>query len=88
VKVYQHENSYWYQDPISATLNIPNSDFWIVTAILSACGGLGIWEAYEAHPIFYTQSGILFGAIGFLAYRVFWLERRNDHTVLSSSNAV
>lgn len=67
-------------------LKIPNSDFLIVATMLSAFGGLGVWEGYEVHPIFYSQSAVLFGGVGYFAYRIFWLER-TEQMVLPSSNA-
>ena len=54
----------------------PNSDFVILAAILSGIGGIGVWEGYEVHPIFYSQSGVLFGAVGYIAYHSLWLDRR------------
>lgn len=66
---------------------MPNSDFLILAAMLSTVGGIGIWEGYEVHPIFYSQSGILFGAIGYFVYRIFWLDRTKEQAVLPSSNA-
>jgi hypothetical protein len=71
----------------NGVLKIPNSDFFILAAILSAIGGIGVWEGYEVHPAFYSQSGVIFGAIGYFAYRVFWLERTQEQAVLPSSNA-
>ncbi|MGI0023561.1 MAG: hypothetical protein ACREA4_00275 [Nitrososphaera sp.] len=67
-------------------MKIPNSDFLIVTAMLSAFGGLGIWEGYAVNPIFYSQSAVLFGGVGYFAYRIFWLER-TEHVISPSSNA-
>lgn len=56
-------------------MGVSNSDFLVLAGILSAIGGLGIYEGYAVHPIFYSQSALLFGAAGLAGYRVLYLDR-------------
>lgn len=52
------------------------SDFLMFAGILSAIGGLGIYEGYEVHPVFYSQSVLLFGTVGYAGYKVFYADRK------------
>ena len=52
------------------------SDFWILAGILSSLGGLGIYEGYEVHSVFYSQSSVLFGAAGLAGYKVFYSDKK------------
>jgi len=56
-------------------MKIANSDFWILAGILSTMGGIGVWEGSEIHPAFYSQPAIIFGALGYLAFRAFHVDR-------------
>jgi len=57
-------------------MSIPNSDLWILAGVISAIGGIGIWEGYELHPAFYAHPAILFGGLGYMAYKAIYLDRR------------
>ena len=52
------------------------SDFWILAGMLSSLGGLGIYEGYEVHSVFYSQSAVLFGAAGLAGYKVFHSDKK------------
>jgi len=56
-------------------MKIVNSDFWILAGILLTMGGIGVWEGSEIHPIFYSQSAIIFGGLGYFAFRTFTVDR-------------
>jgi len=58
-------------------MNICHSDLWILAGIIAAIGGIGIWEGYELHPAFYAHPAILFGGLGYMAYKVI-LDRRKQ----------
>lgn len=55
---------------------LSNSDFWIAAVMLSGFGGLGVWEGYEVHPVFFSQAAVNFGFIGYFWYQVFHLDHR------------
>ena len=55
---------------------LSNRDFVIMAGILSAIGGLGIYEGYEVHPVFYSQSVLLFGTAGYAGYKVFYADNK------------
>jgi hypothetical protein len=72
-----------------AELHISNSDFWILAGIFSAIGGVGIYEGNELHPMFYSRPVIIFGGLGYLAYVLFYLDRKtedNETSLRASSN--
>lgn len=62
-------------------MHISNSDFWILAGILSAIGSVGIYEGSAVHPAFYAQSAIIFGGLGYLAFKAFYLDRKLDGNV-------
>src|SRR5215510_1329738 len=68
---------------INNEMKVSNFDFWMLAGMFSLVGGLGIWEGTELHPVFYSQSGIIFGSIGYLAHKVFYLDRRKESTAIS-----
>ena len=43
----------------------------IIAVILSTVGGIGTYEGYELSPAFYSQSAILYGGLGYFAYKAF-----------------
>ncbi len=51
-------------------------DFLVFAGMFSAIGGIGIYEGYEVHPIAYSQSILLFGAVGYAGYKVFYADKR------------
>ena len=55
-----------------------NRDFMMMAGILSAIGGLGIYEGYEVHPVFYSQSVLLFGTAAYAGYKVFYADKRES----------
>jgi hypothetical protein len=55
-----------------------NFDFWVLAGILATVGALGVYEGNELHPVFYSQSSILFGGLGYLAYKAFYLDRNTE----------
>ena len=57
-----------------------NSDFWVLAGILATVGALGVYEGSELHPVFYSQSSILFGGLGYFAYKTFYLNRKTELT--------
>lgn len=57
---------------------ISNRDFMMMAGILSAIGGLGIYEGYEVHPVFYSQSVLLFGTGAYAGYKVFFADKRES----------
>jgi len=59
-------------------MKIRNSDFWILATIVSVIAGLGVYQGNELHPAFYSQPVILFGGLGFLAYRGFYLDKKSN----------
>jgi len=67
-------------------LHISNSDFWILAGILSAIGSIGIYEGSAVHPVFYAQPAIIFGGLGYFAFKAFYLDRKLDgnETVLAA----
>ena len=64
--------------PIKRGMPICNSDLWILAGIISAIGGIGIWEGYELHPGFYAHPAILFGGLGYMAYKAIFLDHRKQ----------
>ena len=66
-------------------MNISNSDFWVLSAILSMIGGIGVWEGNELHPAFYAQPAIIFGSLGYFAYKTFFLDRKPEAPTLPFS---
>jgi hypothetical protein len=60
-------------------------DFMILAGILSAIGGLGLYEGYEVHPIFYSQSALLFGSVGYAGYKVFFADNKEKLTTSVNS---
>ena len=69
-------------------MQISNSDFWILAGILSTIGGLGIYEGYEISPALYAQPAILFGGLGFFAFKAFYLDSRKEATSSQSPTAI
>lgn len=65
-------------------MNVSNSDFWILAGIFSAIGGIGIYEGYELSPIFYSQTAIIFGGLGYLAFKAFYIDRETKQESGSS----
>jgi hypothetical protein len=57
-----------------------NSDFWVLAGILATVGALGVYEGSELHPVFYSQSSILFGGLGYFAYKALYLDRKVELT--------
>jgi hypothetical protein len=57
-----------------------NSDFWVLAGILATVGSLGVYEGSELHPAFYSQSSILFGGLGYFAYKALYLDRKVELT--------
>jgi hypothetical protein len=57
-----------------------NSDFWVLAGILTTVGALGVYEGSELHPVFYSQSSILFGGLVYFAYKTFYLNRKTELT--------
>ena len=55
-----------------------NSDFWVLAGILATVGSLGVYEGSELHPAFYSQSSILFGGLGYFAYKALYLDRKTE----------
>jgi hypothetical protein len=55
-----------------------NSDFWLLAGIVFTIGGIGIWEGNELHPAFYSQPAILFGGLGYLAYKAFHVDKKHE----------
>lgn len=51
-------------------------DFMMMAGILSAIGGLGIYEGYEVHPVFYSQSVLLLGTAAYAGYKAFFADKR------------
>jgi len=68
-------------------VKVSNSDFWILAGIFSVIGTLGVHEGNELHPAFYSQTVILFGGLGYLAYKALYLDHRSGHVELSSDKA-
>jgi hypothetical protein len=62
---------------------LSNSDFRNVVIMLSIFGGLGVWEGYEVHPVFYSQSVVIFGFIGYVWYQIFVVDRRTAQKEIS-----
>ena len=64
-------------------MKMSNFDFWILAAIVSTIAGIGIFECTQLHPVFYSQPIIIFGALGYFAYKGFYLdlkcESKNEH---------
>ena len=63
-----------------------NSDFWILAAIVSAVGVVGVYEGNELHAAFYSQPAILFSGLGYFAYKAFYFDHspaENHGTVKS-----
>lgn len=55
---------------------LSNHDFMLLAGVLSAIGGIGIYEGYEVHPVFYSQSVLLFGTVAYAGYKVFYADKR------------
>ena len=66
-------------------MHVSNSDFWVLAGILSAIGGLGVYEGYEVHPVFYSQSVLIFGFVGYFGYKTFHADLREKPSPLSLS---
>ena len=66
-------------------MSLSRPDFLILAGILSAIGGLGLYEGYEVHPVFYSQSALLFGSIGYAGYKVFLADNKEKLTTSISS---
>jgi hypothetical protein len=66
-------------------MKISNSDFWILAAIFSTIGGIGVWEGNELHPAFYAQPAIIFGSLSYFAHKTFLLDRKPEAPSLPSS---
>lgn len=49
-------------------------DFWIVTAVVTVLGGLGVWLFGRPDTIHVGASGVIFGYLGYLLLRG-WLDR-------------
>jgi hypothetical protein len=57
-------------------LHISNSDFLILAGIFSAIGGIGVYEGYALNPALYSQPAIIFGGVGYFAYKTFYADRK------------
>lgn len=57
---------------------LSNRDFIMIAGILSAIGGVGIYEGYEVHPVFYSQSVLLFGTAAYVGYKLFQADKRES----------
>jgi hypothetical protein len=55
-----------------------NSDFWLLTGMLLTLGGIGIWEGNELHPTFYSQSALIFGGVGYFAFKTFYADKKQE----------
>lgn len=66
-------------------MTLRNSDFWILAALMSGFGGLGVWEGYEVHPVFYSQSAVIFGFTGYFGYQILHADRIEAQKVVSRS---
>ena len=67
-------------------MHISNSDFWILPGILSAIGGIGIYEGSELSPVFYSQPAIIFGGLGYFAFKAFYSGRKISQSSVSPQN--
>lgn len=63
------------EGPRKFEMHIANSDFWTLAGILSTIGGIGIYEGYELSPLFHSQTAIIFGGLGYLAFKTFYVDR-------------
>jgi hypothetical protein len=61
-------------------LALKDSDFWILAAIFSTIGAVGVYEGNELHPSFYAQPAIIFGSIGYFAYKTFYSDCKPNST--------
>jgi len=64
----------------------PSTDFWLLAAMLSGFGGVGVWEGYEIHPVLFSQSAVIFGFIAYFGYRVFYLERKDSQSRITEQS--
>jgi hypothetical protein len=67
-------------------MKVSNSDFWILAAIFSTIGGIGVYEGNELHPAFYTQPAIIFGSMGYFAYKTFYADRKQTKNETADSS--
>ena len=67
-------------------MKVGNSDFWILAAIFSTVGSIGIFEGNEINPVFCSQLAIIFDGLGYFAYKVFYLDHRNRENETVSSD--
>lgn len=66
-------------------LQISNSDFWVLAGILGAISGLGIWEGYEVHAVFYSQPAIILGFAGYFGYKILYEDTKEKPKSFISS---
>jgi hypothetical protein len=62
------------------TLTLRDSDFWILAAIFSTIGAVGVYEGNELHPAFYAQPAIIFGSVGYFAFKTFYSDCNPNST--------
>ena len=59
-------------------MRISNSDFWLLATLVSAIAALGVYEGCLLHPLFYSQPVIIFGGLGYFAYKAFYFDVKSN----------